>query len=328
MEFRAVGQQGLCVSTLGLGCMGMSASYPPFPDEAASIDLIRYAVEAGVTLFDTAEVYGPFMNEALLGKALHGVRDKVTIATKFGINLCGAEGKGAMDSRPETIRQVADACLQRLGVDEIDLFYQHRVDPDVPPEDVAGAVGDLVRAGKVRYFGLCEASAQTVRRAHATHPVSAVQMEYSLWSRDPERSILPLCAELGIGFVPYSPLGRGFLTGKMSSAPSEVDDIRSAYPRYTPDALSVNARLVRALAELAEQKGQSPAQLALAWLLHKGPDIVPIPGTTKRDRLDENIAASTIRLSTEEIRAIEAAMPEQAVVGARYDEMNFAIVDL
>ncbi|KHK89815.1 aldo/keto reductase [Novosphingobium malaysiense] len=328
MKKRTLGQQGLEVSAVGLGCMGMSASYPPYPDEAQSITVVHRAAELGVTLFDTAEVYGPFTNEALVGKALKGVRDKVCVATKFGINLRQAEGKAGLDSRPETIRLVAEESLKRLGVDVIDLFYQHRVDPDVPPEEVAGAVGDLVREGKVRFFGLCEAAPETIRRAHKTHPLSAVQTEYSLWTRDPERDVLPLCEELGIGFVPYSPLGRGFLTGKIKQPPQGEDDIRSTYPRFTAEAIGTNLGLVQELKRLGQAKGRTPAQLALAWILHKGDHIVPIPGTTKLNRLEENVAAADITLSDAEIGALEKAMPEHAVAGARYDEMNFSLVNL
>lgn len=328
MQNRMLGRQGLKVSSIGLGCMGMSASYPPFPDEGQSIEVIRRAVDLGVTHFDTAEVYGPFTNEVLLGKALKGLRDKVTIATKFGVNLRQAPDKGGMDSRPQTIRLVADECLKRLGTDVIDLFYQHRVDPDVPPEEVASAVGDLIKDGKVRFFGLCEAAPETIRRAHSVHPVSALQTEYSLWSRDPERALLPLCAELGIGFVPYSPLGRGFLTGSIDHAPSAEGDIRSTYPRFSSEAIETNLKLVQAMAELGKAKGATPAQLALAWLLHKADTIVPIPGTTKIARLEENVGGAKIQLTRAEIAKLEAAIPESAVVGARYDEMNFSIVDL
>lgn len=328
MQLRTLGGQGLEVSAIGLGCMGMSASYPPYPDDAQSINVIHRAIELGVTMFDTAEVYGPFTNEALLGKALAGLRDKVCIATKFGVNLRGAEGKGAQDSRPETIKLVAEESLKRLGTDVIDVFYQHRVDPDVAPEDVAGAVGDLVREGKVRYFGLCEAAPETIRKAHTEHPVSVVQTEYSLWTRDPEREILPLCAELGIGFVPYSPLGRGFLSGCMTEAPEGAEDIRSTYPRFTKEAIDRNLQLLRQAEEIAREKSCTLAQLSIAWLLHKRADIVPIPGTTRIARLEENVGAADVKLTAQEVTALEAAVPQSAVEGARYDEMNFALVDL
>lgn len=330
MENRRLGNQGLEVSALGFGCMGLSYGYGPKAEEAQAIQLLRRAVELGVTLFDTAEMYGPFENEVLVGKALKPFRERVKIATKFGFDLApeGGPPRG-VDSRPEHIRAVCEASLQRLGVETIDLLYQHRVDPNVPIEDVAGAVGELVAQGKVRWFGLSEAGAQTIRRAHAVHPVSAVQSEYSLWSRDVEREVLPACRELGVGFVPYSPLGRGFLTGAIAD-PNDLaeNDFRRTLPRLTGAAFDKNRSLVESLAALAAEKGRTPAQLALAWLLHQGRDIVPIPGTTKTHRLEENLAAGDIRLSPEDLAAIERAVPQEAVAGTRYNERGMQMINL
>ncbi len=332
MQTRKLGTQGLEVSTIGLGCMGLSAVYGPAPAETQAIEVLHRAVDLGVTFFDTAEIYGRLTNEVLVGKGLKPFRDRVVIATKFGFDLADAATAGrprGTDSRPEHIRAVADASMKRLGVDVIDLFYQHRVDPKVPIEDVAGAVGDLVKAGKVRYFGLSEAGPETIRRAHAVFPVSALQSEYSLWTRDPEVGVLPTIRELGIGFVPYSPLGRGFLAGAITSAAAlTAHDFRRFQPRFQGEALTRNLTLVETLSGLARQKGRTPAQLALAWLLHKGDDIVPIPGTSKVARLEENLAAAAIRLSAAELSAIEAAVPEQAVEGQRYDRTGLEMVGL
>jgi len=291
---------------------------------------LRRAVELGVTFFDTAEMYGPFENEILLGKALKDVRDRVVIATKFGFDLPPEGGRPrGVDSRPEHIREVCDASLRRLGVETIDLLYQHRVDPKVPIEDVAGAVGELIRAGKVRFFGLSEAGPETIRRAHKVSPVSAVQTEYSLWSRDVEREVLPACRELGIGFVPYSPLGRGFLAGAIVDPGKLADtDFRRNMPRMQGEAFSANHSLVETLAALAHEKGRTPAQLALAWLLGQGADIAPIPGTTKIPRLEENVAAAEIRLTPDERAAIERAVPETSVEGDRYDAPGMAMLGL
>ncbi|HET6971194.1 MAG TPA: aldo/keto reductase [Phenylobacterium sp.] len=331
MQTRKLGTQGLEVSAIGLGCMGLSAVYGPAPDEAQSLDVLAKAVEAGITFFDTAEVYGARTNEVLVGKGLAAFRGKVTIATKFGFDLSDAARAGrprGVNSRPENIREVADASLKRLGVEVIDLLYQHRVDPNVPIEDVAGTVGELVKAGKVRFFGLSEAAPQTIRRAHATFPVSCVQSEYSLWTRDPEKAVLPTLRELGIGLVPYSPLGRGFLAGAVGAAGPGQGDFRSFMPRFQGEALAKNLGLVDTLTRLAREKGRTPAQLALAWLLHQGQDIVPIPGTTKVARLQENVAAAAIQLSADDLAAIEAAVPETAVEGGRYDETGLAMVNL
>ena len=327
MHKRDLGTQGLAVSALGLGCMNLSASYGTTVEEADALSVISRAVELGVTMFDTAEVYGPFKNEVLVGRALRSARDRVVIATKFGFAIRpeGSRPTG-VDSRPEHIREVCDASLQRLGIDTIDLFYQHRVDPSVPIEDVAGTVGDLVAAGKVRYFGLSEAGPDTIRRAHATHPVTALQNEYSLWSRDPEEHVLPLCRELGIGFVAYSPLGRGFLAAGAKELAS--DDFRRNLPRWQGSALERNVGLFETLAAIAAEKSCTPAQLSLAWLLHKGDDIVAIPGTSKITRLEENIASAQISLSSDEIAAIERAIPAGAVEGARYDEAGSALLSL
>jgi aryl-alcohol dehydrogenase-like predicted oxidoreductase len=331
MQKRKLGTQGLEVSAMGLGCMGLSANYGPPTPEAEAIQLIRRAVELGVTLFDTAEVYGPFENEILVGKALKPVRDKVVIATKFGfaVNADGSRRPSGLDSRPENIRGVVDAQLKRLNVETIDLLYQHRVDPKTPIADVAGTVGDLVKAGKVRYFGLSEAGAETIRKAHAVFPVSALQSEYSLWTRDPEAAVLPTCRELGIGFVPYSPLGRGFLTGAIKSA-SELgqDDYRRINPRFVGEAMTRNLGLVETLTRIAKAKGYTAAQSALAWLLHQGQDIVPIPGTTKISRLEENVAAAGLKLSAADLAEIEAAVPETEVAGERYTPDHLPMLGL
>jgi aryl-alcohol dehydrogenase-like predicted oxidoreductase len=328
MQKRTLGSSGLEVSALGLGCMGLSFAYgQPLP-RAEGITLIRAAVERGVTLFDTAEVYGPYANEELLGEALAPVRERVVIATKFGFNI-GADGKyDGMDSRPEHIRAVAEASLKRLRTDVIDLFYQHRVDPNVPIEDVAGTVKDLIAEGKVKHFGLSEASAQTIRRAHAVQPVTALQSEYSLWWREPETKVLPTLAELGIGLVPFSPLGRGFLTGTID-ADTQFDrnDFRNTSPRFAPEARTANQELVERIARIAQQKNATPAQIALAWLLAQKPWIVPIPGTTKLHRLEENIGATTLDLSASELREIADATAHITVHGARYSESAERMVD-
>jgi len=323
MQKRTLGTNGLEVSALGLGCMGMTFSYKPFPEKSASIALIRSAVERGVTFFDTAEVYGPFNNEELVGEALAPFRRKVAIATKFGfdINPDGTHGPKGVSSEPAHIKLVAEASLKRLNTDVIDLLYQHRVDPNVPIEEVAGAVKDLIADGKVRHFGLSEAGAQTIRRAHAVQPVAALQSEYSLWYRKPEEEIIPLLEELGIGFVPFSPLGKGFLTGKIDESTTfDQTDIRSSIPRFTPEARKANAALVDLLAEIGKRMGASPAQIALAWLLAQKPWIVPIPGTTKQHRLEENIGAASIELNQADIEAIEAAAAAVTIQGARYPE--------
>ncbi|MEI9927989.1 MAG: aldo/keto reductase [Sphingomonas sp.] len=322
MQKRILGNSGLEVSAIGLGCMGMSFSYGPPKDKAEMIALIHAAVERGVTFFDTAEVYGPFLNEELVGEALAPVRNQVVIATKFGFHI-GSDPRsgGALDSRPEHIREVADASLKRLGIEVIDLFYQHRVDPEVPIEDVAGAVGELIRAGKVRHFGLSEAGAQTIRRAHAVQPVAALQSEYSLWWRRPEAEIIPTLEELGIGFVPYSPLGKGFLTGKMDGTETFAsDDFRSKLPRFAPEAMKANQAFVELLERIAAAKQATPAQIALAWLLAQKPWIVPIPGTTKLNRLEENLGAADVALSADDLREIEEAGSRITVQGDRYPE--------
>jgi aryl-alcohol dehydrogenase-like predicted oxidoreductase len=323
MQKRKLGRSNLEVSALGLGCMGMSFSYGPPADKQEMIALLRAAVERGVTFFDTVEVYGPFTNEELLGEALSPVRDQVVIATKFGFNLNpdGSPGWQGLNSRPERIKQVADASLKRLKIDSIDLFYQHRVDLDVPIEDVAGAVKDLIQEGKVKHFGLSEAAPKTIRRAHAVQPVTAVQSEYSLWTRGPEAEVLPTLEELGIGFVPYSPLGKGFLTGKMNENTTfDKTDFRSTLPRFTPEALKANQTLVDLLGVIAKQKKATPAQIALAWLLAQKPWIVPIPGTTKLHRLEENLGAVEIELTADDLRQIESAAAGIKVQGARYPE--------
>jgi aryl-alcohol dehydrogenase-like predicted oxidoreductase len=323
MQKRKLGNSNLEVSALGLGCMGMTHSYEPFPEKHESIALLRAAVERGITFFDTAEVYGPFNNEELVGEGLAPFKGKVAIATKFGfdINPDGSHGPKGTDSSPARIRQVCEASLKRLRVEAIDLFYQHRVDPNVPIEDVAGAVKDLIAAGKVKHFGMSEAGAQTIRRAHAVQPVTALQSEYSLWWRLPEAEIFPTLEELGIGFVPFSPLGRGFLTGKMSESTTFASsDFRYNLPRFSPQALKANQALVDLLGKIAAQKKATPAQIALAWLLAQKPWIVPIPGTTKLHRLEENIGAVAITLTAEDLNEIETAAAEIHVEGARYPE--------
>ena len=323
MEKRTLGTLGLEVSALGLGCMGMSMSYGPAPDTREMIGLLRTAVERGVTFFDTAEVYGPYVNEELLGEALQPFRGKVVIATKFGFDI-GApavQGGPAPNSRPEQIRKVAEASLKRLRVDAIDLFYQHRVDANVPIEDVAGAVKDLIQAGKVKHFGLSEAAADTIRRAHAVQQVTALQSEYSLWERKLETEVLPTLEELGIGLVPYSPLGRGFLTGKQDEHTTfAAGDFRNLLPRFAPEARKANQSLVELLARIGARQQASPAQVALAWLLAQKPWIVPIPGTRKLERLDENLGATSLQLSAQDLADLERAATAMTVQGARYPE--------
>jgi aryl-alcohol dehydrogenase-like predicted oxidoreductase len=323
MQKRKLGNSGLEVSALGLGCMGMSFSYGPPKDTREMTSLLRAAVERGITFFDTAEVYGPFTNEELVGAALAPLRDRVAISTKFGFDLYadGKPGWSGLNSRPEHIRQAAEGSLKRLKVDVIDLLYQHRVDPNVPIEDVAGAVKDLIQEGKVKHFGLSEAGVQTIRRAHRVQPVTALQSEYSLWTRTPEKEVIPALEELGIGLVPYSPLGKGFLTGKIGeNAKFDSSDFRSTLPRFTPEALKANQALIQLLAGIGERKKATPAQIALAWLLARKPWIVPIPGTTRLDRLDENIGAASIELTPDDLREIENAASQIAVQGARYPE--------
>ena len=323
MQKRKLGNSNLEVSALGLGCMGMSFSYGPPKDEQEMISLIRSAVERGVTFFDTAEVYGPYINEELVGKALAPFRGQVVIATKFGwkIDPKAERGLAGLDSRPEHIKHVAEGSLQRLKGDAIDLFYQHRVDPDVSIEDVAGAVKELIQQGKVKHFGLSEAAAKTIRRAHGVQPVAAVQSEYSLWWRRPEAEVLPTLEELGIGFVPYSPLGKGFLTGKINEDTKfDSSDFRSQIPRFTPEARKANQALVDLLGKIGERKKVTPAQIALAWLLAQKPRIVPIPGTTKLHRLEENIGAVSVELTPNDLREIESAASKITVQGARYPE--------
>jgi aryl-alcohol dehydrogenase-like predicted oxidoreductase len=326
VQTRKLGKSGLEVSSLGLGCMGMSFSYGPPKDKQEMTVLLRTAVERGITFFDTAEVYGPFINEELVGEALAPVRNKVVIATKFGFNTKvdprnPKPGESPLNSRPGHIKEVAEAALKRLRTDVIDLFYQHRVDPAVPIEAVAGAVKDLIKAGKVKHFGLSEAGVQTIRRAHAIQPVTALQSEYSLWWRKPEDEVIPTLEELGIGLVPYSPLGKGFLTGNIdANATFGSDDFRSKLPRFAPEALKANQELVELLSSISAEKHSSPAQIALAWLLAQKPWIVPIPGTTKLSRLNENIGAVAIELTAEDLREIDNAAEEVKVVGARYPE--------
>ena len=321
MQKRTLGKSGLEVSTLGLGCMGLSYGYGPATDRQEAIALIRSAVDLGVTLFDTAEVYGPFTNEEVVGEALAPFREQVVIASKFGFHI-DADGKQAgLNSRPEHVREVAEASLRRLRTDRIDLFYQHRVDPEVPIEDVAGAVKQLIQEGKVRHFGLSEAGVQTIRRAHAVQPVTALQNEYSLWWREPEGEILPALEELGIGFVPFSPLGRGFLTGKIDESTTfDSTDFRNTVPRFAPEARKANRALVDLLGSLAARKNATPAQIALAWLLAQKPWIVPIPGTTKRHRLEENVAAAAVELTADDLQDVESAAAQITVQGARYSE--------
>jgi aryl-alcohol dehydrogenase-like predicted oxidoreductase len=320
MKMRTLGTSGLTVSALGLGCMGMSWAYGPAPDKTAMIALLRQAAERGVTFFDTAEVYGPYVNEELLGEALEPLRDRVVIATKFGFDLAGDPKTGPhFNSTPDHIRTVVDASLKRLRTDRIDLLYQHRVDPAVPMEDVAGAVRDLIAAGKVKHFGLSEAGAQSIRRAHAVQPVTALQSEYSLWQREPEAEVLPLLAELGIGFVPYSPLGRGFLTGAITAETTfDAGDFRARLPRFQQDAMAANAKLVEVLQGIAAPLGATVAQIALAWLLAQRDWIVPIPGTTKLSRLEENLGAIELALSADQLAQIDAASRAVEIVGARY----------
>jgi len=320
MKKRKLGNSNLEVSSVGLGCMGMSVSYGPPADKQKMISLIRTAVERGITLFDTAEGYGPFTNEELLGEALAPVRDQVVIATKFGFKF-EVDKQSGTDSRPAHIKEVAEASLKRLKTDHIDLFYQHRVDPDVAIEDVAGAVKELIEEGKVLHFGLSEAGVQTIRRAHAVQPVTALQSEYSLWWREPEVEVLPTLEELGIGFVPFSPLGRGFLTGKIDENTTfDSSDFRNSVPRFTPEARKANQALVDLLSRVAERKKATPAQIALAWLLAQKPWIVPIPGTTKAQRLEENIGAAGVELTSDDLREIDDAASTITVQGARYPE--------
>ncbi|AXF24638.1 aldo/keto reductase [Burkholderia pyrrocinia] len=317
MQTRVLGKSGLEVSAIGLGCMGLSYGYGPAVDKATGIALIRAAFERGVTFFDTAEAYGPFVNEELVGEAVAPFRDQVVIATKFGFE--NGEPMKGVDSRPARIREVADAALKRLKVDRIDLFYQHRVDPDVPIEDVAGTVKDLIREGKVAHFGLSEAGEQTIRRAHAVQPVAALQSEYSLWWREPEVRILPTLEELGIGFVPFSPLGKGFLTGAIDASTTfDKTDFRNVVPRFSEENRKANAGLVDLLGRIAADKGATRAQIALAWLLARQPWIVPIPGTTKLHRLDENVGAAAVVLTADDLAAIETALEQVRIVGERY----------
>lgn len=330
MRHRKLGAK-LTVSAIGVGCMGMTYAYGG-QEEAKSIETLHRAVDLGVTFFDTAEVYGPFDNEVLLGKALKGLRDKVVIATKFGFtfdkNRDGPSPITGVDSRPENVKAVADASLKRLGIDVIDLYYQHRVDPNVPIEETVGAMAELVRSGKVRALGLSEASAATIRRAHKVHPIAAVQSEYSLWTRDPEAEVLAACRELGIGFVPYSPLGRGFLAGAIRSADALADtDWRRTLPRFQADAIKANLSLVETLEKLARDKGVTAAQLALAWVLHQGDFIVPIPGVRKVKNLEENVGAVDIALTPKELAAIAAAVPKEAVAGKRYTDAGLKMVN-
>ena len=327
MQKRTLGKSGLEVSALGFGCMGLNFGYGQALGKVESINLIRAAVDRGVTFFDTAEVYGPFTNEEIVGAALAPVRDQVVIATKFGFRI--EDGKSAgQDSRPDHIREVCDASLKRLGVEVIDLFYQHRVDPDVAIEETVGAMADLVGAGKVRYLGLSEASAATLRRAYAVHPITALQSEYSLWSRDIEDEILPACRELGVGLVAYSPLGRGFLTGAIQSTDElDASDFRRQNPRFQPGNFERNANLVQAIRMIADARGCTPAQLALAWLLDRAPDVVPIPGTRRLARLEENAAATTIQLRDEERSQIEEILQAQEIAGERYAEVGRALLN-
>ena len=328
MQKRTLGNSGLEVSALGLGCMGMSQSYGAPMETADAVRLIRSAFERGVTFFDTAEVYGPFRNEEVVGEALQPIRDQVVIATKFGIDIAGTAGHDGMDSRPEHIRDVVEASLKRLRTDHIDLLYQHRVDPETPIEDVAGTVKELIAAGKVKHFGLSEAGAQTIRRAHAVQPVAALQSEYSLWWREPEAEIVPTLEELGIGFVPFSPLGKGFLAGKIDAGTEFVSsDFRNTVPRFDPENRRANQALVDRLTEIAEQKGATPAQIALAWLLAQKPWIAPIPGTTKLSRLDENLASVAVELTPDDLAEIESAAAQVTVQGARYAEAQERMID-
>jgi aryl-alcohol dehydrogenase-like predicted oxidoreductase len=328
MQKRKLGKSNLEVSVIGLGCMGMSFSYGPPKDKQEMTTLLHAAVERGVTFFDTAEVYGPFLNEELLGEALAPFRGKVVIATKFGFDLnpnsdarAAKPGVPGVNSQPEHIKQAVEGSLKRLKVDSIDLLYQHRVDPNVPIEDVAGAVKELIQAGKVKHFGMSEAGAKTIRRAHAVQPVTALQSEYSLWTRTPEKEVIPTIEELGIGFVPYSPLGKGFLTGKMNESTTfESTDFRSTLPRFTPDALKANQALIDLLSSIGKRKKATPAQIAIAWLLAQKPWIAPIPGTTKLNRLEENIGAAAVELTPDDLHEIDSAASKIKVEGARYPE--------
>jgi aryl-alcohol dehydrogenase-like predicted oxidoreductase len=328
MHRRMLGQ-GLEVSAIGLGAMGMSMSYGPNPgDRDDMVGVLRYAVEQGLTFIDTAEVYGPYDNEELVGDAIAPMRDRVVVATKFGWNIVDGRMQG-VDSRPEQIRRVAEGSLKRLKVDTIDLFYQHRVDPNVPIEEVAGTVGELVSEGKVRHFGLSEAGAATIRRAHAVFPVTAVQSEYSLWTRDPEPEVLPTCAELGIGFVPFSPLGKGFLTGTVSADSTFApDEIRARVPRFEAENLAANQAIVDRVRDLAENRGATPGQVALAWLLAQHPFVVPIPGTRRRERIDENAGATAVALSADDIAELDALVERLGVAGNRYDDTGMSMVGL
>jgi aryl-alcohol dehydrogenase-like predicted oxidoreductase len=332
MDKRTLGTNGLEVSAIGLGCMSMTGGYSDKPDRREMISLIRTALDRGVTFFDTAEIYGPYANEELVGEALAPHQGEVVIATKFGWDIDPVERKprGRVTSRPEVIKQVVDGSLQRLRVDTIDLYYQHRVDPDVPIEDVAGAVRELIEAGKVKHFGMSEAATQTIRRAHAVQPVTAVQNEYSLWWRRPEEEVLAACEELGIGFVPYSPLGKGFLTGTITASTSfdASNDIRSTIPRFTPEALQHNQAMVDLLASIAQRRGATPGQIALSWLLAQKPWIVPIPGTRKLHRLEENIGAADVELSADELAEIEGAASKIEVQGGRYHEAQERMTNL
>ena len=326
MQKRQLGKSGLEVSALGFGCMNMSFGYGPAADKQQAINVIRAAVERGVTFFDTAEVYGPFTNEEVVGEALAPFRDQVVIATKYGFDLTAFPG---LNSRPEHIKQVVDASLKRLKTDVIDLLYQHRVDPNVPIEDVAGAVKDLIQAGKVKHFGLSEAGAKTIRRAHAVHPVTAVQSEYSFWTRDPEAEVLPVCEELGIGFVPWSPLGQGYLTGTVAASThfDPVADLRASFPRFTPEAMNANRPVVDLLTAVAKRKNATPAQIALAWLLAQKPWIVPIPGTRKLERMHENLGALDVVLTADDLRELNTAFSKLTIHGARLPEVHMALID-
>jgi aryl-alcohol dehydrogenase-like predicted oxidoreductase len=328
MHMRMLGQ-GLRVSAVGLGAMGMSQSYGPNPgDRDDMIGVLRYAIDQGMTFIDTAEVYGPYVNEELVGEAIAPVRDQVVVATKFGWDIADGRMRG-LDSRPEQIRRVADASLSRLGLDSLDLFYQHRVDPGVPIEDVAGTVGELVQAGKVRHFGLSEAGAGTIRRAHAVFPVTAVQSEYSLWTRDPEAEVLPACAELGIGFVPFSPLGKGFFTGTVAAGSVfGPDEIRARIPRFEASNLAANQALLEHVRAVAGARGATPGQVALAWLLAQGPFIVPIPGTRRRERIDENAGAAALPLSADDIASLNSLVDQVGVAGDRYNAAYMSMVGL